>query len=173
MRVSCRERLSGMPGRRAIGIPDQIHDIGSRRPSRLTQTFTPTPISSDSVINSSTMLRFTFLATRPLSLGKSATVTLRPVARNFSSFGSKTSTSYFNAASNRSRQSPSSFWSKWSRTFMTDSSAVTVRPTQAEVWRKYAVTAVSPFELNVSRTVLLTLSLRLLSPEPSSPRMYF
>ena len=56
---------------------------------------------------------------------------------------------------------------------MTDSSAVTVRPTQAEVWRKYAVTAVSPFELNVSRTVLLTLSLRLLSQEPSSPRMYF
>ena len=56
---------------------------------------------------------------------------------------------------------------------MTDSSAVTVRPTQAEVWRKYAVTAVSPFKSNVSRNVLLTSSLRLLSPEPSSPRMYF
>lgn len=26
---------------------------------------------------------------------------------------------------------------------MTDSSAVTVRPTQAEAWKKYAVTAVS------------------------------
>jgi hypothetical protein len=37
---------------------------------------------------------------------------------------------------------PSSFWSKCSRTFMTDSSAVIARPTQAEAWKKYAVTAV-------------------------------
>jgi len=88
------------------------------------------------------MLRLTVLAARPLGLGKSATVTLRPVVRNFNSFGSKTTTNYFNAASNRSRASPSSFWSKCSRTFMTDSSAVTVRPTQAEAWKKYAVTAV-------------------------------
>ena len=86
------------------------------------------------------MLRLTVLAARPL--GKSAAVTLRPVARNFSSLGSKTTTNTFKDASIRSRVSPSSFWSKCSRTFMTDSSTVTARPTQAEAWKKYAVTAV-------------------------------
>jgi len=86
------------------------------------------------------MLRLTVLAARPL--GKSATVTLRPVARNFSSFGSKTTTNAFKDASIGSRAPPSSFWSKCSRTFMTDSSAVTARPTQSEAWKKYAVTVV-------------------------------
>ena len=105
--------------------------------------FPQTSISSYPTTDIFTMLRFTVLAARPLGLGKSTAVTLRPVARNFGSFGPKTTTNHFSAASNRSRVSPS-FWSKFSRTFMTDSAAVATRPTQAEAWKRYAVTAVSP-----------------------------
>jgi len=124
--------------------PSESRIRGRRQPvSSLQQTFPPTLISSHPTTNNFIMLRLTVLAARPLSLGKSATVTLRPVARNFSSFGTKATTNYSNAASSRSRVPPSSFWSRCSRTFMTDSSAVTVRPTQAEAWKKYAVTAVS------------------------------
>lgn len=107
--------------------------------------YKPFPLTSiSSYLTTNTMLRFTVLATRQLGLGKpSATVTLRPFARNFT-FGPKTTTNYLNTASNRSRVSPASFWSKCSRTFMTDSATVTTRPTQAEAWKRYAVTAVSP-----------------------------
>ena len=119
--------------------PGSGHGAGSY--SSLAQALPPTPNSSHPTVIDSVMLKVTVL--RPLCLGRSATATLRPVARNFSSLGSKTTTNSFNAASNRSRVSPSSFWSKCSRAFMTDSSAVTVRPTQAEAWKKYAVTAVS------------------------------
>ena len=136
-----------MPTRRAIGISDQEETLARAQAERNLSTnshlFHPTTTDS-------TMLRLTILAARPLGLSKSAAVTLRPVARNFSSFGSKTTTNYFNAASNRSRASPSSFWSKCSRTFMTDSSAVTARPTQAEAWKKYAVTAVRHHRIQLS-----------------------
>lgn len=124
--------------------PSESRISARRQPvSSLRQTFPPTPISSHPTTSSFIMLRLTVLAARPLSLGKSATVTLRPVTRNFSSFGTKATTNYSNVASRRSRVPPPSFWSRCSRTFMTDSSAVTVRPTQAEAWKKYAVTAVS------------------------------
>lgn len=138
MRVSHRERPSKNADETRRRSPGSIHDVNSF--SGATQSFLLTFTPFHSTTNGSSMLRLTVLATRPL--GKSATLTVRPVARNFSSFGSKTTTNYFNAASSRSRASPSSFWSKCSRTFMTDSSAVTTRPTQAEAWKKYAVTAV-------------------------------
>ena len=113
-----------------VGIPDQ-DTTSARGKAAKRNPFHQLPSSN------TFMLRLTVLAARPL--GKSATATLRPVGRNFSSFGSKATT---NAASSRSRVSPSSFWSKCSRTFMTDSAAVTTRPTQSEAWKKYAVTAV-------------------------------
>ena len=148
------------------------HDVGSF--SSQGRTFPLTSISSHPTTNNFVMLRLTVLAARPLSLGKSATVTLRPVARNFSSFGTKTTTNYFSAASSRSRVSPSSFWSRCSRTFMTDSSAVTARPTQVEAWKKYAVTAVSSHRvLERFEKCLHHTWFRLPSPERSSPLTCF
>jgi len=56
---------------------------------------------------------------------------------------------------------------------MTDSSAVTVRPTQAEAWKKYAVTAVSPRSTSdFLRSTYQTL-FRLPSLEQSSPLTCF
>ena len=42
---------------------------------------------------------------------------------------------------------------------MTDSSAVTARPTQAEAWKKYAVTAVSLECYRIFREMLIALGL--------------
>jgi len=56
---------------------------------------------------------------------------------------------------------------------MTDSSAVAVRPTQAEAWRKYAVTAVSPHSISAFFRSAHGIPFRLPWLELSSPLMCF
>jgi hypothetical protein len=91
-------------------------------------------ISGSSVILM--MLRLTLSSlSRPLA-GPRVTLGTPGLSRNFSSLRST-----FNSVPKRPTSS-SNFWSRCSRTFMTDSAAVVARPTQQEAWRKYGITAV-------------------------------